>query len=102
MAKKKVAKKNVLTKAQKDRIKRAVKDAEKKMMANYKKAVKLSGRDWSKESVKYRRIVKRNVAKASKRIEVEVRKNPAGAAVAAAAIGAVAGAFLMSMMKRRR
>jgi ElaB/YqjD/DUF883 family membrane-anchored ribosome-binding protein len=102
MVKKRAGKKTTMNKGHKKNIRNAVKNAENKIMANYKKAVSLSGRDWSRESKKYRKIVKRDMAKAHKKIETAVKKNPAGAAVAAAAVGAIAGALLMSVIKKRK
>ncbi|MFH1055475.1 MAG: hypothetical protein V1744_05215 [Candidatus Altiarchaeota archaeon] len=101
MASKKKVTRKVLTLAQKTRIKNAIKNAEKKLVENYQKAVKMSGKDWKKQAGKYRNIAKKNVQKAGRRIETEVRRNPAGAALASAAIGAIVGAFVMSKLKKR-
>ncbi len=87
--------------AQKKKIQKTLSDMEAKIIANYEKAVKMSGADWKKESKKFKKIAKKDAAFARKKIESEIRKNPAGAAVAAAAVSAVAGAFLMSVLRKK-
>ena len=90
-----------LSEKHKSRIRTAIKKAEDKLMANYKKVSGMTGEDWKKASKKYRLHVKKDMAKARKRIDSEVRKNPEGATIAAAVIGALAGAIIMSKLKRK-
>ncbi|MFH0862398.1 MAG: hypothetical protein V1875_05135 [Candidatus Altiarchaeota archaeon] len=90
-------KKPIVSAEQKKRIQKALSDVETKLLNNYKSISKGSGKTVVKETKK----LKKNIGKARKRIEVEVRKNPAGAAVAAAVLGAVAGAIIMSRLKKR-
>jgi len=89
--------KKIITEAQKKKIRATIKNAEEKLITNYRKIAGISGKDLAKAKVK----VKKNMAKAKKRIEAAIRKNPAGAAVAAAAMGALVGALLMSKVKRK-
>jgi len=99
-AKKSVLKKSaskVLTAEQRKRIQVALKGFEAKAMKNYQQVAKLSGKNWKTQS----KVARKNILQAKKRIEVEVRKNPAGATMAAALIGAVAGALIYSQLKRR-
>jgi hypothetical protein len=94
-AKKKPAKK--LSPVDKTRIQKALKNVEDKLLINYKSAAKVSGKSLAGGTKK----LKANFSKAKKKIEVEVRKNPAGATVAAAVLGAIAGAFIMSKMRKK-
>jgi hypothetical protein len=99
MAKKKTKKAavKVISASQREKINKALKSVENRILTNYKSAASVSGKSISKETKK----VKKSLAVAKKRIEGEVRKNPAGATVAAAILGAVAGALIMSKLKKR-
>jgi len=96
MAKKRNTK-GKLTAAQKNKIKKALSDVEKKLVSNYKNIAKASGASLNKGT----RKIKADLTKAKRRIDSEVRKNPAGATIAAAVLGAIAGAVLMSKLKKK-
>ncbi|MBU0761837.1 MAG: hypothetical protein KKD39_02325 [Candidatus Altiarchaeota archaeon] len=91
-----------LSAAQRKKIDTALKDVEAKILANYQKVVVLSGKDWSKEGKKYKKIVQADLGKVRKRIELEVRNDPKKAAAVGAAIAALAGAVFMSMFRKKR
>ena len=93
----KALKKPIVSAEQRKRIQKALNEVEAKLVNNYKSLSKGSGKSVVQETKK----LKKNIGKARKRIEVEVKKNPAGATVAAAVLGAVAGAILMSKLKKR-
>jgi len=95
MVKKKVSKKHD------GKVKSAILKTEKKLIENYRKVAKMSGEDWKKSSKKYSAKVKKDMAKASRRINTEIKKNPAGATIAAAVIGALAGAIIMSKLRKK-
>jgi hypothetical protein len=100
MATKKKAKaavKKVVTAEQKKKIEKAFKNVEAKLLTNYKNLSAGSGKSLGKEAKK----IRQNIGKAKKRVEVEVRKNPAGATIAAAVLGALAGAIIMSKLKKK-
>ena len=101
MAAKKKAGKKISNKDMKQ-IKAAISRAEDKLLANYKKAVSMSGADWKKEGKRIEAKVKKDMAVAKKKIETQVRNNPAGAAVAAAAVGAIVGALVMSQVMKKK
>jgi hypothetical protein len=100
--KKKIAKKKaakpIVSAEQKQRITKAIADVEKKLVTNYQAMSKISGKSFGKESKK----VKANLSKAKKTIEIQVRKNPAAAAAVAAALGVIAGAVIMSQIKKKK
>jgi hypothetical protein len=97
MAAKKKAKGKSLSKNQKEKIQTALKKVETNLLSGYKSVASSSGKSLSKGSVK----IKKDLSRARKKIEAEVKKNPAGAAVAAAVLGAVAGALLMSKLRKK-
>jgi hypothetical protein len=81
--------KQKLTEAEKKRIKAAIKIAEDKAIANYRKAARMSGANWKKIENNVKAKVRKDMAKAETRIETQVGKHPAAAMVVAAAIGAI-------------
>jgi flagellar biosynthesis protein FliP len=99
-AKKKAVKKPSLSAKQRDEIHKALKSAEERLLENYRKVAGMSAKDWERESEKYRKVVVRDVGKAKKQIEAEVRKNPQAAKAAATAVAAVVGAFVLSRIKK--
>lgn len=99
--KKKAVKSELLSDAQKKKIEASIKRMEEQMLTHYESIVKLSGKDWGKEKLVYEKKVKAEAKKAQKKIEGEIKKNPAKAAVVAAGVTAVAGAFLLSMLKKK-
>ena len=96
-----MATKKKVTPGQRHSISKAISGIESKLVENYNGIARMSGNDWKKESSKYKQKVKKNVAAAKRKIEAEVRKNPAGATVAAAILGAIAGAIIMSKLKKK-
>jgi hypothetical protein len=90
----------VISAQQKAKINKALKSVEDKILTNYRSAAKSSGKAGKSISTETKKV-KKHLAVAKKRIEVEVRKNPAGATVAAAVLGAIAGALLMNKLKKR-
>ncbi|MCX6695104.1 MAG: hypothetical protein NTU61_02245 [Candidatus Altiarchaeota archaeon] len=95
MASKKVSAKH------KNKIGAAIKSAEQKLVDNYKKVSHMSGEDWRKVSKKYKEKAKKDMAQARKKVNTAIRKNPEGATIAAAIIGAIAGALIMSKLRKR-
>ena len=85
----------------KGKVNEAIKKAEDQIIANYKKVSSMSGEDWKKASQKYKKHVRQDMSKVKKRVDAEIKKNPAGAAVAAAIIGALAGAIIMSKLRKK-
>ena len=96
-----MAKSKKLSAKHKNKVKAAITNAEKKLVENYKKVASMSGEDWRKVSGKYKAKVSKDMGKARKRIDGEIRKNPEGATIAAAVIGALAGAIIMSKLRRK-
>ncbi len=96
MATKKNAK-GKLTAVEKNKIKKALNDVEKKLVTNYRNVAKVSGANLTKGTKK----IKADLTKAKKKIDVEIRKNPAGATIAAAVLGAIAGAVVMSKLRKK-
>ena len=90
-----------LLKNHKNRISSAINNTEKKLIENYKNVAKMSGEDWSKAGKKYTTKVKKDMGKVRKRVNTEIKKNPEGATIAAAIIGALAGAIIMSKLRKK-
>ena len=79
----------------------AISATEKKLLENYKKVASMSGEDWKKVSGKYKTQVRRDMSKARKRINTTIKNNPEKATIAAAVIGALAGALIMSKIRKK-
>ncbi len=87
-----------LTAVEKQRVEKALRNVEDRLVEGYRSAAaNVSGKSLRNGTKK----IKANVSKARKRIEAEVKKNPAGATVAAAVLGAIAGALIVSKLKKR-
>jgi ElaB/YqjD/DUF883 family membrane-anchored ribosome-binding protein len=86
-----------LTAVDRKKVESALGNMEKKLLENYRSAVTASGKSWSKESQK----VKKKIAAAKKKVEGNIKKNPAAAVTVAAVLGAIAGAVIMSKLKKK-
>jgi len=99
MVKKKA--KKTISPNQKKKLQSALNGLEQKLVTNYKNVAGMSRNDWRKQSKTYHAKVKKQVAAARRKVEAHVRKNPAQATLAAAILGAVAGAVIMSKLRKR-
>ncbi len=93
----KAASRPIVTAEQRKRIQKAFNNVEAKLVRNYKN-LNVKSKDLNRETKK----LKTNIKKARKRVEAEVKKNPAGATAAAAILGALAGAILVSKLRKKR